>query len=1356
MKTVLTIMLLSLLTLCLNLNAQFKEQTFEIQQQADVNSKAQELGITAEQLSGMLNSVGNDGSITEGGIEPDAMTVAGFTGENADDFFGASVSSAGDLNGDGYDDIIIGASNYDFGGNLNSGKVYIFFGGSSMDYSPDIIILGENQDDHFGVCVASAGDVNADGYNDVIVGAPQFDYGGYTLVGKAYIFFGGESMDSTPDVEIYGEEATEQLGVSLSSAGDVNGDGIADIIIGAPGYNSFQGRAYLYFGSSTISPTPAPDQIWTGESTDDNFGQSVSSAGDVNGDGFSDVIVGADANDNVATNAGAAYIFFGSTTIGSTYDLKLTGEAPYNYFGCSVSGAGDVNGDGYSDVIVGARYFRITNPFHRGRAYIYYGGSSMDANADIIMDGESDTDEFGYSVSNVGDVNGDGFSDVIVGAPFWNVSPIQTQGRVYIYFGGTDADNIPDIVLDRANFGPAFFGLSVACAGDVDADGYSDILIGAPLATNEGGVTPTGRAFIYKFSATGLNIANMRFDDGYTSILGWCVSEAGDLNGDGFDDFVVGAPYYTEYQFEGRAYVFFGGNVVNSNPDLILYQGFPNEFFGTSVAAAGDINGDGYDDLLVGAPTSNYAAINGGSVYIYLGGAAMDNYPDREIHGIVNYLYLGHDVSGAGDLNSDGFDDFMISATGYDSFRGAVYIHKGSPGITISDDLILYGEATQDEFGSSISNAADLNGDGYDDIIVGAEYNNGNGSSYIYYGGIEMDDIADLLMNGEADEDGFGNSVGTAGDINNDGFSDVIVGAPFNDDGGTDAGKAYVYYGGLAMDNNPDITFVGESEADQFGCSVDKAGDVNNDGFSDVLIGANHNNDVGFQAGKSYIFYGSNSMDNIVDVVMKAEGSYDNFGHSVSTVGDYNNDGLDDVIIGAPLWGGQDGAAYLFLSTFPPVKPNLIFIKDVPYDQGGYVQLKWARSGYDVPGISKITQYLIQRSFPPGEIGFAWETIGSLPATHETFYSYVASTPNDSMTNNSGTFYFRITARTALPEEYWRSNILYGHSVDNLAPLPPMNFAGVLAGGIVDLHWSPNLEGDLKDYVLYRADYAGANPDTLAPYAIVLDTLYTDIDPLSGSSYYYLRARDIHDNESEPVTEEISVVLSANIRIFLEGGYVGGQMNTFLNASGFIPLSQPFNTEPWYYTGSESVASIPENVTDWILIELRSDEVTLIETRAAFIKNDGTLVDLDGVSYINFPDTPEGEYFVVIIHRNHLPVMTADKIPLSNSPPLYDIRTDPSNAYGTGSLKDLGGGYYGIYSGDANGNGQVQNNDREDIWNPQNGQSGYKEGDFNLNGQVQNNDSEDYFKPNNGRGTQVPPITPLKLSIKSNDGKEAK
>lgn len=1290
-----------------------------------------------------------NGTITEGGIEPDALTFSSLSGENAGDNFGRSVSSAGDLNGDGYDDIIIGAHIYD--DIYNEGKIYIYYGGPTMDYLPDITIIGENQDDRFGTCVSSAGDLNGDGYSDVIVGAPLFDSGGYTQNGKAYIYFGGESMDTNPDVVMYGEGASDQFGSSLSSAGDVNGDGIDDIIIGANGYGAFYGRAYLYFGSSTISGTPAPDKIWTGEHSYDYFGFSVSSAGDVNGDGFSDIIIGAYENDNVAVNAGAAYIYFGGAgSTAGTDSLKLTGEAYSNWYGNSVSGAGDVNGDGFSDVIVGAYNYNNTNPDSRGRAYIYYGGSSMDVVADIIMDGEDDGNQFGYSVAGLGDVNGDGFSDVIVSAPFWFVAPSQNQGRVYIYFGGTNADNIPDIVLDRVSEGPGYFGWSVSSAGDVNGDGFKDILVGAPLSLGQ-----KGKAFLYKFSATGLTSPSLEITGDTDNMLGYCVSDAGDLNGDGFDDFVVGAPFYGSN--EGRVYIFFGGNIVNPNPDLILYEGVTDELFGASLAGVGDINGDGYDDLLVGAVSSDCGGDNCGAIYIYLGGANMDNINDKYICGGINEAYFGFDVAGAGDVNGDGFNDIIVSASNW-FWRGGVLVDAaliilGNSTLDLNEIILLLGEESTDFFGCSVSSAGDLNGDGFSDVIVGAWGHSASGSqagrAFIYYGGITMDNVVDLILYSEGGGDEFGYSVYLAGDINLDGYSDVIVGAPMNDDGGNNAGKAYIYYGGLAMDENPDLTFIGENAGDSLGFSVYTAGDVNGDGFSDLLIGALKNNEVGIDAGKSYIYYGSSSIDNEVDIVMKGENALDQFGFCVSTAGDYNNDGLDDVVIGAPFAGTQDGMAYLFLSSFPPVNPNLIFVKDVPYDQGGYVQLKWARSGYDVPGVSKITNYLIQRSFPPGETGFAWETIGSLPATHETFYSYVASTPNDSMTNNSGTFYFRITARTNLPEEYWRSNIMYGHSVDNLPPLPPMNFDGVLAGGNVNLHWNPNLEGDLKDYVLYRTDYAGADPDTLTPYATVPDTLYIDTEPLSSTSYYYLRARDIHDNESEPVTKEISVVLSANIKLFLEGPYLAGNMSVDLNTFEFIPLSQPFNTTPWNYAGTETIASIPSGAVDWILVELRSDQTTLVSRRAGFVKSNGSISDLDGISLLNFPEVSNGDYYVVIYQRNHIPIMTANAITLSETPSLYDFTTDQSQAYGTNAMVDLGAGDFGMYSGDASKDGQIDADDRAATWNERN-QVGYKDEDVTMDGQV---DADDRATTWNNRNivSQVPTgalLIPVKNEIK--------
>jgi len=1134
-----------------------------------------------------------DGMTVRGMVEPDALTFNSFIGENAGDNFGGSVSFAGDLNGDGYDDIVIAAPYYDIV--QSEGKVYIFFGGPSMDYIPDLTIIGENQDDQFGICVASAGDVNGDGYGDIIVGATGYDYEGINQVGKAYIFFGGESMDTTPDVTMLGEFSNGNFGSSLASAGDVNGDGINDIIIGSRlALAGDYGRAYLYFGSTTLSGTISPDKIWTGESADDYFGQSVSSAGDVNGDGFGDIIIGADHDDDVAVNAGAAYIYFGGAgSTAGTDSLKLTGEAYSNWYGNSVSGAGDVNGDGYSDVIVGAYNYNNTSPNSQGRAYIYYGGSSMDVIADLIMDGENENDEFGYSVAGGRDINGDGFSDFIVGARFWTNEISHNKGRVYVYYGGIGADNIPDIVLDQESEGGLYFGTSISSVGDVNADGFSDILIGAPLFSSQ-----KGKAFLYKFSATGLTVPSLVITGDSFDEFGTSVSEAGDLNGDGYDDFIVGAPFYNS---SGAAYVFFGGDIINSVPGLILTEGITNEQFGFSVSGAGDINGDGYDDVLVGAPDSDYGATGAGRVFIYLGGDPMNDVMDAFIYGTAVDLELGIDVSAAGDINDDGFDDYIIGAQGFSSNTGAAYIFEGSDPLNLTPIISLFGEAINDDFGISVSGAGDLNGDGYSDVVVGASGNDFGGSSagraYIYFGGIIMDDLADVVTTGEAEGNNFGTSVSRAGDVNNDGFNDVIIGAEYNDDGGHLAGKSYIFLGGLAMDNIPDVTFTGESPEAYFGNSVDCAGDINGDGFDDIIIGAKWNDEVGMNAGKSYVYFGSTSMDNDVDLVMKAESLGELFGTSVSTIGDYNNDDLDDFVIGAPGAVTYSGKAYLYLSSFPPVSPNLVFVKDVPYDQGGYVQLKWARSGYDVPGISKITQYLIQRSFPPSEAGFFWETIGALPATHELFYSYVASTPNDSMTNNGGTFYFRITAQTASPEEYWRSNIMYGHSVDNLAPLPPVSFYALKQGDDVKLGWQQNTETDFKDYVLYRVNDPLANLDTLEIFAIVSDTTYLDTNPLSGNAYYFLRAQDIHNNLSPAVQDSITDQTTFTLSVIVSNGWnmvsipginpegmdVGnwwpdliGQVFKFLPGFGYSPVTTTSTTEGyWLKNDGPTVYNFP-------------------------------------------------------------------------------------------------------------------------------------------------------------------------------------
>ena len=205
---------------------------------------------------------------------------------------------------------------------------------------------------------------------------------------------------------------------------------------------------------------------------------------------------------------------------------------------------------------------------------------------------------------------------------------------------------------------------------------------------------------------------------------------------------------------------------------------------------------------------------------------------------------------------------------------------------------------------------------------------------------------------------------------------------------------------------------------------------------------------------------------------------------------------------------------------------------------------------------------------------------------------------------------------------------------------------------------------------------------------------------------------------------------SANIKVFLQGPYVSGSMSTTLNASGYIPEDQPYNTAPWNYNGGEAVTSIPAGVVDWVLLELRSDFTTQVSRRAAFLLSDGSVVDLDGVSSVKFPTVTPGDYYVVIRHRNHLAVMTADKVTLSGLPTLYDMSSDLLKAYGTNAMKDLGGGAFGLYTGDGNRDGFVTSTDFN-IFNPKftSAASGYEYSDWNLDGLVTSTDFN-FFNPN--------------------------
>jgi hypothetical protein len=273
------------------------------------------------------------------------------------------------------------------------------------------------------------------------------------------------------------------------------------------------------------------------------------------------------------------------------------------------------------------------------------------------------------------------------------------------------------------------------------------------------------------------------------------------------------------------------------------------DHFGRSVSGAGDVDGDGYDDLIVGANWNDAGGADAGRAYVYSGQTGNLIWA---FTGEAAGDWFGISVSGAGDVNNDGYDDLIVGAVynnaGGDK-AGRAYVYSGQTGNLI---WTFTGEAARDYFGRSVSGAGDVDNDGYDDLIVGAIYNDAGGDkagrAYVYSG-----QTGNLIytFTGEAAGDALGYSVSGAGDVNSDGYHDLIVGANWNDAGGTDAGRAYVYSG---QTGNLMYTFTGEATGDAFGWSVSGAGDVDNDGYHDLIVGAYGNDAGGDYAGRAYVY----------------------------------------------------------------------------------------------------------------------------------------------------------------------------------------------------------------------------------------------------------------------------------------------------------------------------------------------------------------------------------------------------------------------------------------------------------------------------------------------------------------------
>ncbi len=527
---------------------------------------------------------------------------------------------------------------------------------SSLDGEIGFRLAGGHQLDNFGASVAPAGDVNGDGFADLIVGAPFADAAPGDDSGAAYVIFGKASgFDSPIDVSqlnganggfpLYGANG-RSFGHSVDAAGDLNGDGFGDVIVS----ESF-GSAYVVFGAESFVEFryPEPSALDGRDGfrlTGLSYGITVAAAGDVNGDGLDDVVIG---SRTAAFGAGVSYVLYGNPTpfpvadksaainladMDAATGFRILGEAGGDYAGNSVSAAGDLNGDGFGDLIIGASSVD-TNAQNAGTSYVVFGGpsgattinlGSLDARAGFHMAGSIGNERSGASVHAAGDVNGDGMDDLIIG-------------------GNADADGLglgAYVLYGSSDFGTLFFVNGVELSS---LDGTNGVRI-------EGNV-------------------------GEALFTPWSVSAAGDVNADGIDDLIVGsrgagANAYgagASYVVYGQAFGFGSAIVLSA---LGASQGFriDGEFgqdgSGYSVRGAGDVNGDGMDDVIVGAPYANANGSNSGAAYVIFGDAFIDMSTFTSSHisdTLVGTSAMERFIGGAG-------DDTMTGGGGPDLFRG--------------------------------------------------------------------------------------------------------------------------------------------------------------------------------------------------------------------------------------------------------------------------------------------------------------------------------------------------------------------------------------------------------------------------------------------------------------------------------------------------------------------------------------------------------------------------------------------------------------------------------------------------------------------------------------------------------------
>ena len=625
-------------------------------------------------------------------------------GPSPGDELGASVA-AGDFSADLVDDLLVGAH----GADSDAGQAHLWrgiLGGLGLpnripDWTaPPAPMPGS----HFGFAVSSAGDMDGDGLEDAIIGAPGADWddltGSSTEAGHAYLYLGvtGDGgLKPCLDWDSEGEHAGSFYGWTVGATGQIHGGTDNDMFVGAPKYNTstptvIAGNLDLYTrhdgtcpGPLTSGPTTQWPADWTGDNPTPtvsiNYGTSVAMGGDYNGDEVDDLIVGVPTTVDAQVDGGRVYGYFGESSGPGTRWLMSglnscrPGGGLNDEFGHSVAVDGDFNNDGFDDVIVGGPEYwcdEIVHWFiihHRGEAFIHFGWDAVPPPSWVKFGNEA-YPRFGRAVASAGDVNNDGFDDILVGA----------RSQVKMWLGGDSVGTGSPDWTRTANNLPKF-GFAVASAGDVNDDCYDDVIVGMPGSTG----SDNGEVFVWHGKPSGLGVQSdwwLRKE----SKFGYSVASAGDVNGDRFDDIIVGSPRKTNYQ--GEVYIYAGGpSGLSTTPFWSTIGDTGEGRFGHCVASAGDVNGDCFDDVIVGQPGREDSPNYQGKAFIFLGasGAPGDEMSQSSFWAITGQqddARFGASLA-AGDVDGNGLQDVVIGEPEYDDGSGEevgrVHVFLGQP-----------------------------------------------------------------------------------------------------------------------------------------------------------------------------------------------------------------------------------------------------------------------------------------------------------------------------------------------------------------------------------------------------------------------------------------------------------------------------------------------------------------------------------------------------------------------------------------------------------------------------------------------------------------------------------------------------